>query len=103
MSKLPDREEFFNQLNTQFRIYFNEENPTNVELTEVSEIVQRGQFESFALIFSVPKNIPLQTLTFRIEHDAFDPMDLFMGPVGENADSYLFEAVFNQPIYASND
>lgn len=103
MSDLPKREDFLKALNTKFRIFFDDENPTEVELTEVSELRQKSKFEAFSIIFASPKTVPLQAMTFHVEHDALGGMQLFMGPVEETEDSYLFEAVFNQPISAVND
>ena len=103
MNGLPDRVDFLNQLNTNFRVFFDGENPTEVELTEVSELRQRWKFEAFSLIFAVPKNILPQAMLYRVEHDVLGAMDLSMGPVEETEQHYLFEALFNQPISVAND
>ncbi len=103
MNELPKREDFFNQLNTKFRIFFDGQEPTEVELTEVSEMRQKSKFEAFSLIFAAPKNIFPQPLLYRVEHDSLGAMELFMGPVEETENSYLLEALFNQRINAAND
>lgn len=103
MSDLPKREDFLKALNTKFRIFFDDENPTEVELKEVSELRQKSKFEAFSIVFAAPKTVPLQAMTFHVEHDALDAMQIFMGPIEETEDSYLFEALFNQPITAVND
>lgn len=103
MNDLPTREVFLKQINTKFHVYFDGQQPTEVYLTEVSEIRQKGKFEAFSLIFTTPKNIPLQALLYRVEHDELGAMELFMGPVEGTEDNYLFEALFNQPITVSND
>lgn len=103
MNELPKREDFLLQLNTKFRVFFDGQQPTEVELTEVSEMRQKSKFEAFSLIFEAPKDIFPQTLLYRVEHDSLGVMELFMGPVEETAKSYLLEAVFNQPISAAND
>jgi hypothetical protein len=102
MSDFPSRDEFANHLNTKFRVYFNPEQPTEVELTEVSELRQKPGFEAFSLIFLVPVEIgPLQGM-FKTEHDALGTMDLFLVPVEQTQKGLLFEALFNFKISASN-
>ena len=103
MNELPKREDFLKHLNTKFRVFFDGQQPTDVELTEVSEMRQKSKFEAFSLIFAAPKNIFPQTLLYRLEHDSLGAMELFMGPVEETEDSYLLEALFNQRISAAND
>jgi hypothetical protein len=103
MNGLPDRVDFLNQLNTKFRVFFDSENPTEVELTEVSEMRQKWKFEAFSLIFAAPKNIPPLAMLYRVEHDQLGAMELSMGPVEETEQNYLFEALFNQPVSVAND
>lgn len=103
MNDLPKRDDFLKQLNTKFRIFFDGQQPTEVELTEVSDRRQRSKFEAYSLTFAAPKDFSPQTLLYRVEHDALGAMELFMGPVEETEDRYLFEAVFNQLISDAND
>jgi hypothetical protein len=103
MNELPKREDFLEQLNTKFRVFFDGQHSTEVELTEVSELRQKSKFEAFSLIFAAPKDIFPQALLYRVEHDTLGAMELFMGPVEETEDSYLLEALFNQRISAAND
>jgi len=102
MNEFPSRDEFFNCLNDKFRIFFSPEQATEVELIEVTEIRKQPRVEDFSLIFSVPKSVPSRQSLYHVEHDALEAMDLFLVPVEETPESYLYEAVFNRKITVSN-
>ena len=102
MSEFPGRDEFADNLNTKFRAYFHPEQPTEIELTEVSELRQKPGFEAFSLIFLVPNEIgPLQGM-YKTEHDSLGTIDLFLVPVEQTEKGLLFEALFNFKLPASN-
>lgn len=103
MNELPAREDFAKQLNTKFRVFFDAVNPTQIELTEVSELRKKPRFEAFSLVFRAPKTIEPQQQLYLIEHDLLGTMELFLVPIEETDDNYVFEALFNQKIIASDD
>ena len=103
MNELPTREEFLDQLNTKFRVFFDGQTPTEVDLTEVSELRQKPDYEAFSLVFQAPKTIQPVQMTYRVEHDALGTLDLFMAPFEENKRGYAFEAVFNKMINDADD
>ncbi len=48
---------------------------------------------AFSLFFLAPVLLPQQI--YRITHEAFEePMDIFLVPIGKDANGYLHEAVF---------
>ena len=49
----------------------------------------------FALLFRAPRDCGLGQGMLRLERDGFGGLDLFVVPVGGDADGPLFEAVFN--------
>jgi hypothetical protein len=103
MNELPTRDDFLKHLNTNFRIFFDGVQPTEVELTEVSELRQKQGFEAYSLVFHAPKTIaPLQML-YRVEHDALGEMGLFLVPFAETENGFAFEVLFNQKINAVGD
>lgn len=102
MSEFPSRDEFSNHLGTKFRVYFHPEQPTEVELTEVSEIRRQPSSEAFSLIFLAPPEVgPWQGL-HKTEHDSLGTMELFLVPVGQSEKGWSFESVFNYKLTASN-
>lgn len=98
MNELPTRDEFHEQLNTKFRVFFDEQNATEVELTDVSELRRKPDYEAFSLVFQAPKTINPHQMMYRVEHDTLGTMDLFMAPFAENDNGYAFEALFNKRL-----
>jgi hypothetical protein len=98
MNELPAREEFLKNLNTKFRVFFDPENATEVELTEVSELRQKPRYEAFSLVFLAPKTIPPVQGLYRVEHDALEPLELLLVPFEESDRGYYFESLFNLKI-----
>lgn len=103
MNELPSRDEFFQHLDSTFRVFFNEQEPTEVSLIEVSEVRPRSNFAAFSLVFLAPKTILPEQRLYRVEHDSLGEMVLFLVPFEENEKGFCFEALFNQPIKAAND
>lgn len=48
----------------------------------------------FSLFFAGPRALLLPQATYRITHPAFEPMEIFIVPVGQDAQTYQYEAVF---------
>jgi len=96
MNTLPSRDDFFKHLNEKFLVYFDEQTPTEVELTEVSESRPRNKYVAFSLVFIAPKIIPPWQILARVEHDSLGAFELFLVPVEETESGYAFEALFNQ-------
>lgn len=48
----------------------------------------------FSLFFVGPKSYLLQQQTYHLTHPAMEAMDLFLVPVGQDAKTYQYEAVF---------
>ena len=103
MNELPTRSDFLKHLNDKFRIFFDGEQATEVELTEVSELRPRDDFAAFSLVFVAPKTIPPEQNLYRVEHDALGTMALMLVPFDEFENGFAFEALFNQRINAAGD
>jgi hypothetical protein len=98
MNEFPTREDFLKQLNTKFRVYFNAENPTEVELTEVSELRQQPRYEAFNITLLAPNDIPPEQMLYKVEHDSLGAMELFLVPFDRNEKGLYFESIFNYKI-----
>lgn len=103
MTELPTRDEFANHLNKKFRVYFDAEKPTEVELTEVSELRETTRQKSFSLLFTAPKETPPFQGLYKIEHDALGALEISLEPVGRDEKGLYFEAFFNQIVTAANN
>ena len=103
MNKLPTRDEFYRHLNEKFRVFFDGQTPTEVLLTEVSELRPRNRFAAFDVVFFAPKSVPQEQYVARIEHDALGEFELMLVPFAENENGTAFEALFNQPFTGEDD
>jgi hypothetical protein len=84
---------------TDFRLDPGSGPPIALRLTEVRPLgLQPGapRVEPFVLVFAGPATPLLAQGTYRLAHDDLGPMDLFLVPVGRDADGTVqYEAVFN--------
>ena len=56
---------------------------------------QRGGRTPFTLLFHGPLAPILPQATYRFEHQAMPPLDIFIVPVGPERDRMRYEAIFN--------
>lgn len=55
----------------------------------------RLQRTAFSLFFRGPKSYKLPQQTYMISHESFpEPQGIFLVPVGDQPDGYIYEAVF---------
>lgn len=75
-------------------------NDTKVELKLVSAVktmeseAARLPRHPFSLTFHGPKSFLLKQHTYRVAHESFGAMELFLVPVGDRGEVYLYEAAF---------
>jgi hypothetical protein len=99
MSDLKTEADFAANLNTVFRI--NADTPEPIELTLV-EVIHRNTeaneepgMERFSLMFTGPSRFLLEQQTIPLIHEVLGAIDLFLVPLGQEADGIRYEAVFN--------
>jgi len=56
--------------------------------------VARLNRHPFSLFFIGPKSFLLQQQIYHLTHPQFEPLDIFLVPVGEDAQTYQYPAVF---------
>jgi hypothetical protein len=88
------KDAFAENLNSKFKITF-ESGAVELELIEVVEAVFTPKQQQFSLFFRGPLEYFLQQATYRMEHESLGEIDLFIVPVGREADGFRYEAVFN--------
>ena len=86
-------EEYAAQSGTNFRLA---ENDFDLELVEVTERKITTQQEMFSLIFRGAQDNFLQQKIYRISHASLGDGELFLVPIGLEADGYRYEAGFNR-------
>jgi len=89
-------ENFATNLNTTFKIHFDEGEVVQAVLSEISELIITPAQERFSLIFRAPNQPLLGQGMRRFEHEQIGAFDLFIVPVGRDDQGTRYEAVFNR-------
>lgn len=89
--------DFEPHLNTAFQIHYGQGETLGVTLVEAKT---RGtglpdQRHGFALLLQSTINNYLQQGIYHITHEALEPMELFIVPVGPNQTGMRYEIIFN--------
>ena len=92
------RDQFAEQLNTTFDVYFADDAATPTTLIEVTELRQKPPQESFSLFFLAPVETPVLQQQFKVEHPALGSFELFLVPIGMKENGLEYQAVFNRMI-----
>ncbi|MDG9670280.1 hypothetical protein ONV78_21255 [Hahella sp. CR1] len=89
-----------NQDKTFYATYDSNQPPLELTLVEVSDKKELGGgFESFSVIFKAGKDkglMPQQTCA--VKNDNCGAHDIFIVPVAEKDDCYLYESVFSYKV-----
>lgn len=92
------KEGFAEHVNTKFRVPLGPSGAVELELTQVVSTLSTPRQEQFSVFFRGPADVYLPQMTYRMEHDALGPLDLFIVPVGRGPEGFQYEAVFNRPL-----
>lgn len=68
----------------------------SLALVEVGERRLRGKYESFSLVFTSGKEHFLPQKIYSLKHQSLGEGGLFLVPVEEKEDGFLYQAVFNR-------
>ena len=96
MSEQLSRDNFAVNLNSVFRVQVAPGEACEIALIELRDGRASARQEQFALTFRGPRDRFLGQGTFPVEHPVMGSFDLFLTPVGQEADGFLYEAVFNR-------
>jgi len=72
--------------------------PISLTLTNIANHAQVGRQEIFSLYFQGPTDLFLNQATYRLRHEQFGEVDLFLVPVAKNKDGFEYECAFNNLI-----
>lgn len=86
--------DYVDKVNTKFSVAERDE-PLDLELVEANRAEMSGG-ESFSLVFRGGKDQFLPQGLYNLEHESLENGIIFLVPVGEDNDGYLYEAVFNR-------
>lgn len=99
-------ETFSRYISTNFRIYTSPLTAINLELIKVSrressppdpeKQPKTPEMDCFSVVFRGPRNLALESRTYRVEHDQMGSFDLFITPVDDHKKQRRYQAVFNR-------
>ena len=87
---------FAGNLHTRFHVHTGPETTVELELIELSEGRAIPGHEAFLLIFRSPLDAFLGQGMVSMAHDAIGDFELFIVPIAQTSDGFLYEAVFNR-------
>ncbi len=94
MSGLPGRAAFAAQVGTTFAV----EGLGELRLEQVEAGPQGSGFEQFSLMFRGSRDPVGRQGTYRLAHAALGALDIFLVPVGRDAEGTRYQAVFSRPV-----
>ena len=87
---------FAGNLHTRFHVHTGPEATVELELIELSEGPANPGHEIFSLTFRGPIEAFLGQGMVSMAHDAIGDFELFIVPIAQTSDGFLYEAVFNR-------
>lgn len=98
------QENFSKYLYSTFRIHTSPLTAINLQLIDVKQsdpastkrTKMAAKLDSFSVLFRGPRNISLESMTYRITHDQMGTFDLFISPVNDRKTQRVYQAVFNR-------
>jgi hypothetical protein len=91
-------ESFEPHVGTSFWAEFPNGGKVELRLTSVAKVMEseaaRLDRHPFSLFFIGPKSYLLPQSTYRLTHAEMETMEIFLVPVGQDAQTYQYEAVF---------
>ncbi|UFJ39583.1 hypothetical protein LOK74_16175 [Brevibacillus humidisoli] len=82
-------------MHSHFTVTPEQNTPQKLELIEVADKSSTA-VEQFSLIFHGPSDFLLPQKLYAAQHPKLGSMDLFLVPVGQTQDGYLYQVVFNR-------
>lgn len=99
MSEFQTAEEFRQHLNTPFRLQVNAPKPIDLMLIGVesrpSDAREEQGMERFSVLFAGSLEFLLPQAMYRVIHPEMGEFDIFLVAIGQEADGYRYEAVYN--------
>lgn len=94
MATAYSHEAFAGQLNTKFWLAAAGE-PLALELIEVSPLRRNAPYESYSLELRGPSGRYIPQASYRMDHAALGPLEIFIVPVRQDRQGLYYEASFN--------
>lgn len=99
MADFQTEADFAKNLNSNFRIEIDGFSPIDLKLVAVApkkiEPNEQEGMERFSAVFSGPLNFFLPQQTYHMVHPEMGEFDVFLVAIGQEADGFRYEAVYN--------
>src|SRR5215510_8646132 len=99
MSDMQTEAEFTSNVNTKFRLIVEAPMPIDLTLVEVVprkiEPHEQAGMERFSAVFMGPLEVFLPQQTYRVSHPNMGEFDIFLTALGQEAEGFRYEAVYN--------
>ncbi len=89
-------EHFAGLVGETFRIELDTATAVNLELTEAAQAGGGRPDGAFSVVFKGPRDPRLDQRIYDLEHGGLGTLPLFLVPIAERPDGYLYEAVFTR-------
>jgi hypothetical protein len=95
MTDLPTRDGFAENLNSAFQVLEGTPQEISLALTHVSELLTSPHQQTFSILFKGPLEWFLPQHIYHLQHARLGELELFLVPVGQEQDGFVYQAVFN--------
>jgi hypothetical protein len=85
-------------VNAEFDVLDDPSNSLHLKLTGIVEHVKNERQETFSIFFHGPSTMFMQQGLRRLKNESLGEVSMFLVPVGQDADGFQYEAVFNHMI-----
>ena len=92
------KESFQQSMHSCFEIDVPGQGRQNLELVELTDYPSSAAVVAFSAIFRGPRELPFGQGSYAIFHPGMGQADLFLVPIGREADGMRYEAVFNRLV-----
>ncbi len=93
--ELPSKEEFSAVVNSDFVARLADDREVKFHFFKLHPGISNKFQESFSLLFRTPLDVPPVQGMYDFEHSALGKLSLFLVPVGQKEDHFVYESVFN--------
>ena len=91
-----DSKTFREHINSEFKVQAPDGQAVSLRLTEVTERDTNPRAVQFSIFFRGPRTPLLEQRIYHLQHEKLGEFDLFVVPVGMEAEGVLYECVFTR-------
>ena len=89
---------FAGHVNTKFLMHYGDSQTAELELTSVTDAGSSPRQIQISLLFQGPDTAPIAQGTYKLEHDKLGALDIFLVPIGKDANGVQYQAIFNRQV-----